>query len=515
VQVTQADGKEKYPRSEEDEDDMSVVHRTPEERAAAAAATPAPPAKATSAQAEGDVEQAKGDESTVNQGAAAVDAGSAETPVPVTVEHLLPEQKEGVAAFSAGCVSFRQTGGCNPDGPFEQTRDCGEVIHYGISGYCQCEGHIVAGQVTCSHHPFSCKEACARANDLKVKKVKNKATSQLSVIGYNSVPRAVYPPRQPGQSIHSDVLKLMAGASIFKELRHDNVPQFINSGKPLVIFLLCNCERDDDWHINEIETELMERSLDQTFTFAYCQSIIVEHFQLIPTFGLTQAPALVIDNIPMGANNEKYVFNPSQFGDSQDNIYSRKEGWGQGPSAKAFADFLEGFTLHTIPLVVRSRPAPPPRPLDERGVVWDIVGSTFQELVIKLDRDVLMMFYSPRCPGSIALLPIFGEVARTLGLQTQSNILLARMDLTVNDLPVRGIRVQMYPTLYFFPRNNKQSPINYQEFGHMHTHDGIPLHTHFDREGIMSFLARYSSTTLALPAEMTEHGHAEHAGHRH
>jgi DnaJ-class molecular chaperone len=64
------------------------------------------------------------------------------------------------------CIKWRQTGGCNPNGPREKHGDkaCSEVIPTGSSGFCQCgnvkKGTRRAREVTCDHRPFSCHTEC-------------------------------------------------------------------------------------------------------------------------------------------------------------------------------------------------------------------------------------------------------------------------------------------------------------------------------------------------------------------
>merc|ERR1712226_977502 len=56
------------------------------------------------------------------------------------------------------CVRWRQTGGCDPDGPREKQGDkaCSEEIPTGSSGYCQCGVCAQKTRVrlsTCDHRP--------------------------------------------------------------------------------------------------------------------------------------------------------------------------------------------------------------------------------------------------------------------------------------------------------------------------------------------------------------------------
>ena len=63
------------------------------------------------------------------------------------------------------CVMWRQTGGCDPNGPRESDADrhCHEVVHAGNSGYCECADGQRVMKSTCDHGPFTCDDSCARS----------------------------------------------------------------------------------------------------------------------------------------------------------------------------------------------------------------------------------------------------------------------------------------------------------------------------------------------------------------
>ena len=61
------------------------------------------------------------------------------------------------------CISWRQTGGCDPNGPREPQFDkpCDAYIPHGASGYCECDGGIKQMMKACSKGKFSsCNAAC-------------------------------------------------------------------------------------------------------------------------------------------------------------------------------------------------------------------------------------------------------------------------------------------------------------------------------------------------------------------
>ena len=60
------------------------------------------------------------------------------------------------------CVGWRQTGGCDPNGPREPQNDktCDEIVGSADSGFCECFDGRKAQLSNCEHEIFSCKEAC-------------------------------------------------------------------------------------------------------------------------------------------------------------------------------------------------------------------------------------------------------------------------------------------------------------------------------------------------------------------
>jgi len=71
----------------------------------------------------------------------------------------------GVAnAEALGCVAWRQTGDCDPQGPREphSDKDCGIPVAPGASGYCECAGGERMGLAGCDHAEFTCGAACER-----------------------------------------------------------------------------------------------------------------------------------------------------------------------------------------------------------------------------------------------------------------------------------------------------------------------------------------------------------------
>jgi protein disulfide-isomerase A1 len=98
-------------------------------------------------------------------------------------------------------------------------------------------------------------------------------------------------------------------------------------------------------------------------------------------------------------------------------------------------------------------------PATQDEAVYTLVGKAFERIVMDPTKDVLVEFYAPWCGHCKKLAPIYEEVAKSLAHNT--HIVLAKMDATTNE--VEGVNVQGFPTIKFWPANNKGSPIDFNE----------------------------------------------------
>ena len=151
------------------------------------------------------------------------------------------------------------------------------------------------------------------------------------------------------------------------------------------------------------------------------------------TFGLASAtPGLAIEDRKVRKN---YVF-PAD----------------QELTAANVAKFIEQYTKGELVANVRSQEPP----AENDGNVKIVVGKTYDDIVVNNDKDVFVMFHAPWCGHCKQLSPKWDEVGAFFA--ANPSIVIAKVDSTENDTPVE---VQGFPTLYFFPANDKANPVQY------------------------------------------------------
>jgi protein disulfide-isomerase A1 len=96
-------------------------------------------------------------------------------------------------------------------------------------------------------------------------------------------------------------------------------------------------------------------------------------------------------------------------------------------------------------------------PTEQKENVYTLVGKSFDSIVMDPTKDVLVEFYAPWCGHCKKIAPIYEELATNLKHNT--NLIIAKMDSTQNE--VESVSVQGFPTIKFFPANDKLNPIDF------------------------------------------------------
>jgi len=129
---------------------------------------------------------------------------------------------------------------------------------------------------------------------------------------------------------------------------------------------------------------------------------------------------------------------------------------GEPLTAETAVTFANQALEGTYTSYKKSEPVPVPN--DEAVKV--LVGKNFQEIVFDKEKDVFVEFYAPWCGHCKKLAPVWDELGEIFE-DKAPNVVIAKIDATANSLP-DGIEVQGFPTLIFYPADNKQG-IQYNE----------------------------------------------------
>jgi thiol-disulfide isomerase/thioredoxin len=226
----------------------------------------------------------------------------------------------------------------------------------------------------------------------------------------------------------------------FTELHPHNAWSLVQQGRPFAILILCRCSYDSNLDINGLENLMVDAGLHHKFSLIWAQNPVVSQFQMANTYGLEPGrPAFVIDNIPVGQHVEKYLF-PGRIEHPHT------------ATAQDMFQFLADFHKAPTPLklILRSQPVPEqPFHIDEdRGKIVDVVGSTFEAIVLQSPYTVLLMLHSPGCGGCQAALPEVQKVAESLSWSNR-DVIVAKMDRTQNDVPL-VLRFTSYPAIFLY-----------------------------------------------------------------
>ena len=110
-----------------------------------------------------------------------------------------------------------------------------------------------------------------------------------------------------------------------------------------------------------------------------------------------------------------------------------------------------------------------------------LVGQNFKEVAHDPTKDVMVVLYTPWSEDSSRLMPDYERVASEL--VKVETLILAKLDYTINEAP--GIHVKKFPTVLFYPADNKENPLEF---------DDVP--TYYT---ILNFLSENASQKFEVP----------------
>ena len=107
----------------------------------------------------------------------------------------------------------------------------------------------------------------------------------------------------------------------------------------------------------------------------------------------------------------------------------------------AIADFINRFFAGSLKVYLKSED-----PVQQNGVVFRLVGKTFDEVAYDPEKNVFVKFYAPWCGHCKALAPVYEELANAY--EDDQSVVIAEIDATRNE--VDGVNIRGFPTLIFY-----------------------------------------------------------------
>ena len=97
------------------------------------------------------------------------------------------------------------------------------------------------------------------------------------------------------------------------------------------------------------------------------------------------------------------------------------------------------------------------KPKNNDGNVKIIVGETFDELIMTNTTNVLIEVYAKWCVFCQQFEPVYEKLAENF--KNVKDLMIAKVDGDKNEIP---INFKSYPSIYFLPKINKESPVYFE-----------------------------------------------------
>jgi protein disulfide-isomerase A1 len=124
------------------------------------------------------------------------------------------------------------------------------------------------------------------------------------------------------------------------------------------------------------------------------------------------------------------------------------------PTYEELNKFIEDWKQGSLSAFLKSQEIPAE---SHDNNVRVLVAKNFKEVVFDSKKDVLVEFYAPWCGHCKSLAPEYERLATEL--KNVKTLVIAKMDSTENE--VDGVDIQGFPTLKFYPANNKK-PLDFE-----------------------------------------------------
>ncbi|KAK0618899.1 disulfide isomerase PDI1 protein [Immersiella caudata] len=118
---------------------------------------------------------------------------------------------------------------------------------------------------------------------------------------------------------------------------------------------------------------------------------------------------------------------------------------------------ISNFLAGTLKPSIKSAPIPSTQP----SPVIEVVGLTYDDIILDPTKDVLVEFYTQSCAPCKALLPQYEKLAAMYAQdeKARDKVAIAKLDFEANDVPDGDIRG--FPWFKLYPVGRKGSPATY------------------------------------------------------
>lgn len=141
---------------------------------------------------------------------------------------------------------------------------------------------------------------------------------------------------------------------------------------------------------------------------------------------------------------------------SKDNISYVTDGEGAAPVLYTGETTVPAIESWVRSLLMKSEEPPTDEPQEGEALV--VVGKTFEKLVLRKDKDVLILIYAPWCGHSRKVAPAWEVLARAV--TQESHLVVAKVDGDRNSSPLPELFTwDAYPMIFFFAAGNRTPAI--------------------------------------------------------
>lgn len=205
------------------------------------------------------------------------------------------------------------------------------------------------------------------------------------------------------------------------------VDKFLTDLKPAVVIFS---------DVKDAEFEIFEKSaeeLNSEIIFVWSKINSGLGGRLVQFLGITPIKNSVWILVPSKAGISKYRYTEAQL------------------TQETLIEFVEDFQSGKLEKDLRSDPTP----TDNKGLVKTIVGSTFKNLALESEKNVLVLFHAPWCEHCDNLNPIFEELAQRM----KHEVLFAKFNVSGNE--IENLEYEVLPYLRFYIGNREDQYVEY------------------------------------------------------